>query len=181
MARERFRFRSLEEWNRLPDAQKDAHERSIRAKRDMVELGYSRQEVLDLYHLDSRTFMRHVGVGMERRGRRWVAKRADRIPAVMSMYAKDSETKVQIVTRTAKERRDLGEHTQLVQSYRRLYIEGAPPGKSQAAMEAEIRARLAAFEGRKIGGHGLLTDTAEIEDRIDRDTLEGEGPYPEEL
>lgn len=175
-----FRFRSLEEWDRLAPRVRDSHDRSLHAKRDMLERGFSRREALAKYHLDARTFQRHVSSGMEKRGRLWTARRGDRIPAVMSMYAGDAETKVRVLTHTAKERRDLAEHTQLIQAYRKLYVEGAPPGESQGRLEADLRDKLGRFEGRTVDGHSYLTDTGEIEDRVDRNTLEPEGPYPDE-
>ena len=178
--RRAFVLRSLDDWDELAPRVQDAHERSLHAKRDMVERGFSRREALSRYHLDARTFQRHVGSGMEKRGRLWTARRGDRVPAVMSLYAADAETKVRILTKTAKERREVAEHTQLIQAYRKLYIEGAPPGESQERMEADLRAKLAAFEGKTAGSHPYLTDTTDIEERIDRDTLEPEGPYPDE-
>src|SRR5438874_1525330 len=91
-----FRFRSIAEWDRLAPRVRDSHERSVRAKRDMVEAGLSRRQALEKYHLDARTFQRHAGSGVEKRGSRWVPRRADRIPAVMSMNAADSDSKVRV-------------------------------------------------------------------------------------
>jgi len=146
----------------------------------MVEQGLSRREALSRYHLDPRTFQRHVGPGMEKRGPRWAAKRADRLPAVMQMQAADAEIKVRVVTRTAAERRLISEHDLLIKAYRRLYVEGAPPGESYEALERDLRRQFATFEGRRIDGHPFLTDIRKIRDRIDRETLEPEGPYPDE-
>jgi hypothetical protein len=113
---------------------------------------------------------------MEKRGRLWTARRADRIPEVMSMHAADAETKVRVLTRTAAERRLISEHDLLMKAYRKLYTEGEPPGESYQAMERDLRRQFATFEGRRIDGHPFLTDIREIRDRIDRDTLEPDGP-----
>jgi hypothetical protein len=174
-----FRFRSLDEWDRLSPRTRDSHERSVQAKRDMLEHGLSRREALGKYHLDARTFNRHVGSGVEKRGSRWVARRGDRIPAVMSMNAAGSDTKVRVFTRSAAERRLVGQHDRLVRDHRRLILEGSPPGKTSAQAEREIRERYAKFEGRTIDGK-TFAGPAEIEDKIATDRLESEGPYDDE-
>jgi hypothetical protein len=172
-------FSTLAEWDRLSPRVRDSHERSVQAKRDMLEHGISRQEALAKYHLDSRTFSRHVGSGVEKRGRRWVAKRGDRVPAVMSMNAAGHDTKVRVFTRSAAERRAIGQHDRLVREHRELILHGPPAGETAAAADREIRERYAKFEGRIIDGRTFAGPT-EIEDKIATDRLESEGPYEDE-
>jgi hypothetical protein len=145
----------------------------------MLDGGLSRREALGKYHLDSRTFMRHAGSGVEKRGSRWFAKRADRIPAVMSMNAAGFDTKVRVLTHTAAERRLVGTHDRLVRDYRRLIIEGPPPGQSYKAREKELRERFGTFEGKSVDGR-TFAGPAEIEDKVATDRLESEGPYDDE-
>jgi hypothetical protein len=174
-----FRFRSLDEWDRLPPRVRDSHERSVQAKRDMLEHGISRREALAKHKLDARTFQRHVGSGVEKRGRVWIAKRGDRVPAVMSMNAAGSDTKVRVLTRTAAERRAIGRHDRLVREHRELILDGPPPGKTAAEAERDIRERYAKFEGRTIDGQ-TFAGPSEIEDKVATDRLESEGPYDDE-
>ncbi len=94
----------------------------------------------------------------------------------MKMRVDDSETKEPVVTRTAAERRRIGEHDSLVKAYRREYLEGGSGASHLDRME-ELRSKLSQFKGRRVGGRLFLTDWEELEDRLDRDVLEPDGPY----
>jgi hypothetical protein len=175
--RDPLRFRTIEQWRDLPERTRHAHERSIAAVYEMEARDISRAEALRRFSLDPRTFMRHAGAAVRKRGRSWLPRRSDSLHAVMKMRTDDAETKIDVVTVNRRERRLIGRYDQLVKEYRRAYLEGAKPGESYDERIRGLRRQLGEFEGETIAGRRFLTDPDEIEDRIDRDVLEPEGPY----
>jgi len=175
--RDSLRFGTVDRWRDLPERTRDAHERSIGALYEMEARDVSRAEALRRYSLDPRTFMKHAGSAVRKRGHSWLPRRSDSLHAVMKMRTDDAEAKIDVVTRSRRERRLIGRHDRLVKDYRRIYVEGTAPGESYDERIRELRRQLQAFEGTTIDGRRFLTDPDEIEDRIDRDILDPEGPY----
>ena len=131
--------------------------RAVRVLRRMLG-GESFSRAAKAEHISLRTAKKRLGKNIHRSGpgKRWKAKKSDRLTGYMNIVTPLGPVTVPV--RGAAERNRLGRYMKALGKWRR-----GEPG---------AEAKLAAFKGKTVGGHGLITDSKLLETLEDADALD---------
>ncbi|HEV8420721.1 MAG TPA: hypothetical protein VGR13_05130 [Actinomycetota bacterium] len=162
-----FQVRSIEGWRKRSRAERDAHNRALLARNDLLRGRGTKDEVLDRYDLTKNAFHRHVGGTIEYRLGRWVPTgqqpfRRDR------MLTRRGERMV--IPRNDRQASRIGEHWNAAKGYGTAY------GTDR---ESEALAVLRSFDEDRIDGEAFMTDPDDVLDYFETHPDSFESIYDE--